>query len=236
MALRLLHIIFAIAVSAGIYSTDAHIITPPDCQPAGSRPDRVAAEDTDACGYVRRVTVGTNCLLRGLLVSNINAEYDFAPNWTANIEGRYSALNYFTELTKFRTLAFRAEMRYWPARRGCNDIRQGFYAEAHLGLGWFNIALNGSTRYQDHNGSSPTFGGGIGCGYRLPLGAGRRWAIDFSAGAGVYRLHYDKFENASHIDDGPIKTERCRAAVLIDNIAVSISYTFDACRRKGGRP
>ncbi len=205
-------------------------------QSSNNRSDRLAVENTDTYGYMRRVSVGTNCLLWGLLVGNINAEYDFAPNWTANTEGRYSALNYFTECTKFRTLAFRTEMRYWPTKRGCNDIRQGFFAEAHLGLGWFNIAFNGNTRYQDHNGSSPAFGGGIGGGYRLPFGAGRRWAIDFSAGVGVYRLHYDKFENTSHIDDGPIKSERCRTAVVIDNIAVSISYTFDAGRRKGGRP
>ncbi len=184
---------------------------------------------------MRRMTIGSNCLLWGLLIGNVSAEYDFAPHWSANIEGRYSALNYFTECTKFRTLAFRYEMRYWCAGRGCDSQRKGFYLEAHAGLGWYNIAVNGGdTRYQDHNGSSPAFGGGIGAGYRLPFGGSRRWAIDFSAGAGVYRLHYDKYVNAGHINAGPLKSERRKTAVIIDNVAVGISYTFDVGRRKGG--
>ena len=78
-------------------------------------------------------------------------------------------------------------------------------------------------------------GGGIGAGYRVMLGAERRWCLELAAGGGVYRLRYDKFENVSAIPTGRKVGERTKVALLVDNVSVSVGYCFDVTRtRKGG--
>lgn len=67
---------------------------------------------------------------------------------------------------------------------------------------YYNFAINGDYRYQDHNRRSPAIGGGVSVGYRLPISRNNRWRMEFSLGAGVYSLHYDKFHNTPRTKDG----------------------------------
>lgn len=167
----------------------------------------------------------TNLPAWGMLLANIAVEFDCAPHWSVQLPIYYSGFNYFTSRRKFRTFAIIPEARYW-----FRSDNQGWFAGAHLGMAYYNIALGGTTRYQDHDGNSPALGGGLDFGYRLRLGATRRWRLEFSLGAGVYHLDYDEFRNCHN---GLLTGRTRRTFVGIDNAAVSLCYTFDL--KKGGR-
>ena len=168
--------------------------------------------------------VKTNALGWGLGVSNIAAEVDFAKHWSFALPIYYSAVNYFTPTVKFRTFAIQPEVRYW-----LKENNTGFFAGAHFGMAYYNIAVNGDLRYQDHDGKTPALGGGISVGYRLPISKNQKWNIDFSIGAGCYKLHYDTFYNVSN---GRLVNTYSKTYWGLDNAAVNISYRFDFNKRK----
>lgn len=110
-------------------------------------------------------------------------------------------------------------VRYWLDRR--ND---GFFADIHFGMIFYNVALDGGHRYQDHKGRTPAIGGGVGLGYRFALPHNPRWKFEASVGYGIYNLNYDIFENRAN---GPL-VGRCHRTIYgIDNVAFSVCYTFD---------
>ena len=127
-------------------------------------------------------------------------------------------------------LGFQPEVRYW-----FSPENRGWFLGAHFGCAWYNIAVGGAWRYQDHDGDSPALGGGISVGYRLPLSRNGRWNMDFSIGAGAYSVHYDMFHNEP---DGLLARTVQRTYWGPDNLEVTISYSFDtdrkAVRKKGG--
>ena len=73
-------------------------------------------------------------------------------------------------------------------------------------------------------------GGGLSVGYRKPLGASKRWKLEFSLGGGVYDLHYDKFHNESN---GELVKSGRKTFIGVDNAAVTLAYMFDL--KKGGK-
>lgn len=168
--------------------------------------------------------IKTNALGLGLAIANIAAEVDFAKHWSFALPVYYSAVNYFTPTVKFRTFAIQPEVRYW-----LKENNTGFFAGAHFGLGYYNIATNGELRYQDHDGKSPALGGGISVGYRVPISKSQKWNIDFSIGAGCYKLHYDTFYN---VPNGRLVNTYRKTYWGLDNAAVNISYRFDFNKRK----
>ena len=175
----------------------------PDCHPAWHI-------STDLAGWAS-------------LVSNVSGEFDFACRWSLNLNLRYSAWNYGKTTQKFRTFEFRPQVRYWFAP-GHNR----WFVEAHLSMISYNVALPGwDYRIQDRGGKHPALGGGIGAGYRLPF-RNPHWGMEFTVGAGVYNLDYDRFENRSN---GPWVDRRKRTFYGIDNVAFSICYTFDVKRK-----
>ncbi len=54
--------------------------------------------------------------------------------------------------------------------------------------------------------------------------------MEFSIGAGAYKLHYDKFRN---YHNGLLANTEKKTYIGIDQVSVSLSYTFDL-KRKGG--
>ena len=103
---------------------------------------------------------------------------------------------------------------------------------AHFGLAYYNIATNGEYRTQDHDGTSPALGGGLAVGYRMPISKNNRWKMEFSIGAGAYKLHYDKFRN---YHNGLLVNTEKKTYIGIDQVSVSLSYTFDLKRKGGAR-
>lgn len=180
----------------------------------------IATPDTLTAALVdtpRRFLLKTNALGWGIAIANIAAEIDFAPHWSATLPIYWSAWNYFKSTLKFRTLTFQPEVRYWFSNSG-----NGWFAGAHLGLAWYNFATDGTYRTQDHDRHTPAYGGGISAGYRLPVG--QRWLMEFSLGAGIYALHYDKFRNEPN---GLLVRTDKKTYFGIDQAAVTIAYTFD---------
>ena len=207
--------------------------TVPDTAAAPERTDEageaipalIGKASPEAKGWTPRLVVKTNAVGWAMAISNVAVEIDLSQRLSLNIPVYYSAWNYFSGTTKFRILAAQPELRYWPTR----DRR--LFAGVHFGVASYNLALGGKWRIQDHDGMTPALGGGVSVGYRMPLGRSDRWNVEFSLGAGAYRLHYDKFHN----EPGGAYSSTVRKTFFgVDNAAVSFSYTFDL-KKKGGR-
>ena len=177
----------------------------------------------------RKLYLKTNALFWGMGMTNVSAEIDLAKHWSFALPVTYSAWNYFTSTVKFRTLAVQPEFRYW-----FNENNQKFFVGAHFGYAQYNVAVDGNYRYQDHDGKSPALGGGISVGYRMPISKNDKWHVEFTLGAGVYSLYYDKFHNTPNTEDGLMIESIKKTYWGIDQAAVSFSYSFDL-KKKGGK-
>lgn len=177
--------------------------------------------------YHRNLYLKTNALGLGLAIANIAAEVDLTQHWSVTLPIYYSALNYFTRTIKFRTFAVQPEVRYW-----LNENNQGFFGGVHFGLIQYNVAVDGDYRYQDRNGKSPSLGGGISIGYRNPISANGKWHIEYTIGAGVYSMHYDKFHN---ITNGKLIETKKKTYFGLDQASVSFIYTIDISKKGGKR-
>ena len=179
--------------------------------------------------WTRKLHVKTNAIGLGMGIANVAAEIDLAKHWSFTLPVYYSAWDYFKTTIKFRTFSVQPEFRYWLSEN--ND---GFFAGAHFGLAYYNFAFDGDYRYQDHNRETPSIGGGLSVGYRLPISRNNRWWVEFSLGAGVYSNHYDKFHNTPRTKDGLMIESIKKTYWGIDQAAVSFSYSFDL-KKKGGK-
>lgn len=169
----------------------------------------------------------TNLPAWAMLWTNIAVEFDIHPRLSVQLPVYYSGFNYFTGKVKFRTLAIQPEARYWF---GSGYTRKAFVG-AHFGLGWYNVAFGGNTRYQDHNRRTPAIGGGIAGGYRFRFTSNPRWQMEASVGVGCYRLDYDHFENRHN---GHVTGRTRRTFFGLDQVALSVSYSFGLSDKKGG--
>ena len=171
---------------------------------------------TDSC--LRRWSVSTNTVGLAMAIVNATAHYQWNCRWSAALSLYYSAWDYGRSDCKFRTFIFRPEVRYWTRRAG-----SGLFFDAHVAMAAYNFALpSWDYRIQDVDGTHPALGGGLGIGWRQNLS--RRWALEFQAGAGVYALRYDRFENRPC---GPLYDSRKRVFFGLDNFAISVVYNFN---------
>jgi hypothetical protein len=172
------------------------------------------------------IKLKTNTLGLGLGHANIAVEYAFAEHFSVALPFYYSGgFDYFKPTLKFRGIVLQPEVRYYLR------ANEGFYVGAHLGMGWYNFALNGEFRIQDHRGRRPAFGGGLGIGYTLPFKKNPRWGVEFAIGAGVYDVKYDVFynePNGAYAEHGKHDT-----FFGDDNAAISFTYKFPI--KKEGR-
>lgn len=166
--------------------------------------------------------IKTNAIGWALLNGNLAVEYTFNDHWAIGLAVYYGALNYFTSTVKFRTHAFMPELRYY------SELNEGLFVGLHAGVAYWNFALGASTRFQDHRGKSPAYGGGITIGYIKPLDKAHRWNMEFALGAGLYHLRYDKFYN---VRNGAKFDQKHKTDIYVDNVAVTFSYTFDLSKK-----
>ncbi len=160
----------------------------------------------------------TNAAGWAFAVSNVAVEFDFNKHLSLNIPVYYSAWNYFTNTVKFRSMGTQPELRYWIL--GDNN---GWFIGAHFGVVYYNLALGGKYRMQDHNGTTPALGGGLSSGFRMHLSQDRRWNMELTLGFGGYRMHYDLFHN---YHNGLLSHSEKRVYVGVDQAAVTFSYAF----------
>ena len=181
--------------------------------------------------FHKHLTLKTNTLGWVLTGSNIAVEIDLAKHLSLAVPFYFSGgLDYFKETIKFRGIVLQPELRYYP-KLAADQTNGGFFIGAHVGLGWYNFALNGDYRIQDHAGKRPAYGGGLGLGYSLQFKKNSRWGMEFAIGAGVYDVLYDTFYNEAN---GPYNEKAVSDIWIgIDNASVSFTYDFDL--RKGGK-
>jgi hypothetical protein len=158
---------------------------------------------------------------------NIAAEFAVAEHFSIALPFYYSGgFDYFKPTIKFRGIVFQPEARYYIIGN------EGFYLGAHLGVGWYNFAIDSTYRIQDHKGRRPAFGGGLGLGYTVPFKKHPRWGMEFAIGAGVYDVKYDMFFNEPN---GPYAEHGVHDTFFgIDNASIAFTYKFDL-KKEGGR-
>jgi hypothetical protein len=172
----------------------------------------------------------TNIAGWALLIQNIGVERDLSNHFSVALPIYYSCLDYFKHTIKFHTLAFQPELRYW-FRSHCNN-GNGLFVALHAGLAWYNLAVDGPVRYQDHKAHTPAYGGGINIGYRCNLSRSGRWRLEVDAGAGIYPLNYDKFVNDYN---GPyLEKSHKKTYIGLDRFSLSIVYTLNL-NKKGAK-
>lgn len=197
---------------------------------SGSKPQSARAVRMSAAPLVATAVAGaaaqrhymyvkTNVVGLALLNANLGVEFDLGNYLSLNIPVSYSAINYFKPTIKFRNFSLQPELRVWPMKN-----HDGLFVGAHMGFAYYNFAFDGDWRYQDHNGTTPTLGGGLSLGYRLPISKDKNWKLEFAVGAGVYPLHYDVFHNLPNVKEGMLYEVRKGNYIGLDNVTIGISY------------
>lgn len=181
--------------------------------------------ETDST-WVHHLRLMTNAPLWMLCIANIAVDIDVAQHWSFYIPVYYSGTDYFFAIDniKFRTFSFQPAVRY-----KFGNGEDGWFIDAHFGMMYFNLAVAGEYRYQDHDADSPMLGGGIGFGYRLPISKDKRWKFEAGLGIGVYSLHYDRFRN---VPNGKLVDTTKDIYYGIDNIFLSFGYSFDIGKKR----
>ena len=182
---------------------------------------------TEAKGWTRQLHFKTNLLYDMAAISNIGIEFDIAKHWSFSLPVNYSAWDYFSPTLKFRTLSVQPEFRYW-----FNMHNEGWFIGVHFGYGYYNFALDGDWRIQDHNRETPSIGGGLSAGYRTHLSKNKRWKMEFAVGGGAYESHYDKFYNEPN---GRLQGDYHKLYIGVDHVSVSIAYAFNFTKKGGKR-
>lgn len=186
-------------------------------------PEEAPASESWRC-LAHNWHLGTNAVEWVLAIANLTGEYDFARRWSAALSLHYSGWNYGKSTRKFRTFIFRPEVRFW-----LSDCHKGFFINAHLQMAAYNFAMTDwRYRIQDVDGKNPALGGGVGFGYRIHLDKKRHWSFQADLGAGVYHLHYDRFDNRSN---GRRIDSRKRTWAGIDHFGLSVIYNFKSDMR-----
>lgn len=220
----------------------------PSCPPVYVGPDTLPADspvrfneiqadtveiiiaDEAAREWQRKLYLKTNAPAWAMLWQNFAIEVDLAPHWSFALPLYWSPYNYGKETRKFRTLSFIPELRFW-----LQADNTGFFVNAHFGLAYYNYANGGEYRYQDHDGRTPAVGGGVGLGYRFYFCRNHRWSMEVGAGAGIYRLDYDVFQNTPETKNGYLLERRKRTFFGIDQAFVTFSYSFGIGGKGGGK-
>ena len=178
-------------------------------------------------GFTPTMKLKVNATGLGMGHGNIAAEFAVAEHFSVALPFYYSGgFDYFKPTLKFRGIVVQPEMRYYIKGN------EGFYLGAHLGLGWYNFALDGTYRIQDHKGRTPAYGGGIGLGYAMNFKKNPRWGMEFAIGAGAYKAKYDIFYNEPN---GPYEETAVEKVFFgIDNASIAFTYKFNL-KKEGGR-
>jgi outer membrane protein OmpA-like peptidoglycan-associated protein len=179
-----------------------------------------------------RWTLKTNLIGWGFAQANLAVEFDIVKHLSIAVPVYYSGgFDIVKDRVKFRSLIFQPELRYYPwlNKRGNNG---GFFLGAHFGMGWYNFAIGGDYRTQDHQGKHPSLGGGLSIGGSFQFKRNPNWGMEFAVGGGAYKSKYDLFYNEAN---GPYYKKGIEKMWYgVDNASISFTYTFNA-KQKGGK-
>ena len=128
--------------------------------------------------------IKTNVAYLAATVANIGVEFSIGKRFSLDVPLIYSPYTVARDY-RLRFMAIQPEFRYW-----LNTQMERHFLGVHLSTGIFNIAVDNDTRYQAPDGF---YGVGISYGYLLPFA--RRWAAEFTIGAGYVHTEYDAYYN-----------------------------------------
>lgn len=112
-----------------------------------------------------------------------------------------------------RIFSFQPELRYWPGW-----FSGKHFIGCHFSVAQFNVQYK-DYRYQDFG--HPLLGAGISYGYRLEFAS--RFGMEFTVGAGVMFLKYERYAN---IANGPLIDRRQTTYFGLDNAGISFFYSL----------
>ncbi len=186
--------------------------------------DKLVRSSYISQGYAPKFSFKSNAIGWGLGMVNGAVEVDLCEHLSLNVPVYWSAWDYFVPTIKFRTFMIQPELRYY-----FKSNHLGWFLGAHFGMAYYNTAINGLYRIQDHDGKSPALGGGLAFGYRLPLSEDGNWRVEFSLGVGAYAVNYDKFHN---MQDGLMVENKKTVYIGPDQASITFIYALDL--KKGG--
>lgn len=138
--------------------------------------------------FGHRFAIKTNVAYLAATVANIGVEYSFGEHYSIDVPFIFSPYRVSRNYT-LKFMAVQPEFRYW-----LKTPMEGHFFGVHASVGAFNVAVNSDLRYQSPNGF---YGVGVSYGYMLPFA--KRWAAEFTVGAGYVYTEYDSYYN---IDNG----------------------------------
>lgn len=162
-------------------------------------PDADALVDisNQACEVVESVPVSvkrpsqmgikTNVALLAAGVSNLGVEFSFGNHYSLDLPFVYSPYVVKRDY-RLQVLALQPEFRYW-----LKEPMRGHFFGVHGAVGWFNVAMDAKTRYQD---TRPLWEIGVSYGYSLPIAT--HWNAEFTIGGGYANVGYDSFYNIAN--------------------------------------
>lgn len=160
--------------------------------PVAEKPEQVTEKCETAAGNIAGKNHGwaikTNVAYLVATVANIGVEYSFGEHYSIDVPFIFSPYRVSRNYT-LKFMAVQPEFRYW-----LKTPMEGHFFGAHVSVGAFNLSVNSDMRYQSPDGF---YGIGVSYGYMLPFA--KRWAAEFTIGAGYVYTEYDSYYN---IDNG----------------------------------
>lgn len=177
------------------------------------------AQPAEAGG--KKLVGKTNALLWAVLVPNIGAEYVVNDHYSIDFPIAYTPYSIKRNFM-LKCLLVQPEFRYW-----LDTPLYGHFIGVHLHAGYFNVAVNRRSRYQDGGANEPLLGFGLSYGYNLQLSP--RLHLEFTFGAGYAHIRYDTFYNIPH---GAQFASQSKNYWGITRLGVSFTYLIKSWKQK----
>jgi len=136
----------------------------------------------------KQFAIKTNMAYLAATVANIGVEFPLGEHFSIDVPFMYSPYM-ISRKYRIEVLALQPELRYWFN----NQPLKGHFVGLHGHVGWYTVSFNSKRRFQDKDGDTPLWGGGLSYGYAHSLS--KRWGLEFTVGAGYAKLEYDTFHN-----------------------------------------
>ena len=139
-------------------------------------------QGTEQIAEIHPFALKTNLLYDALLSPSIEAEYRFAPRWSAHVD---FAIAWWSKKSKhkyYQIAQLSPEIRYWFNDR---QFWKGHYIGAFVGAGHYDLE-NGKDGYKGE-----FMMGGLSYGYMFPIG--RYLSLDAGIGVGYLNTEYEEY-------------------------------------------
>jgi len=160
--------------------------------------------------------IKTNLAQLGIGIANLGVEIPIGNHFSIDIPFTFSPYT-VSNSWRMRTLSLQPEFRWW-----LNKQMQGHFLGLHGQVAYYNVSWNNEDRYQDKNGDTPLWGGGISYGYAVPFS--KHWGMEFTLGGGYSRLVYDVFYN---VENGAKYTTETKNYWGITRAGITLIYKFN---------